>query len=933
MKKKQFLQAFTLVAAVCMSSAAWSQTLISTNQPVTVSSTESASYPASNAVDGNTVTSWSSASTNFNQWLYVDLGTIRDIDKVEIVFADGRYATTLDIMVSNDANTWITINAIASGNTSSTVTFAALGAYGRYVKFNGRGRANTAGYRIAEFKVYTPAAMTATQQSEVNTVRDRLIAHHAGTEPTNLTVYINAMQPNGQFSNIDYSGTGWTRHALYLNRIANAYTTPSNVSYQDATIPGKVMLGMRHLLNVHYISSNWHDTQVRVPNNLLTSLMLMVGHIPQDSIITYTQLINDYTFNTAQKGANRAWVSINVVRKGLLTNRYDVVQKGYLNVVKGLTLTAVNDDEGVMIDNSFHQHHDQLQTGGYGKDLIEDEVVYLRMARGTSLESYFDATYRSNLRNMMLGGLQIIGYRGNVDFGSVGRGVSAPNGIATMSAALIDTQKLNDAANAAAYEYWRTHVGGGNFPGAYFGTKYFWKSAILTSHGSNFYLSAKVISTRTEGTEQLNGENLKGYNLPLGATNIMTTGTEYYDIFPTWNWSRIPGTTSEMSEADSVVKNGFTNGYLTGTNDFGGGLAHADDGVIAYEHNYKNLSAKKAYFFMDSMMVCMGNSIVANKTNEVVTTINQTKSVGPITYNSETTTLSADSLTSSALQWVHHNNVGYLFPYGGYFSLTNKTQTGNWKSLATGGTSAVQSNLMFNLYVRHSPTPNNRTYFYIVAPGKQAGEMSALAVNHGFVRVANTSSVQAIQDTNTKKYAVVFYAAGEVTMPDGLVVRSDKKALVFIKKYAANYRISVADPVYTGSPIVITLNKELSGAGTVYSNGETAITFTMPSGDEKGKTVTGFYPFEEASRVAANPEQRETPGNEKVVVYPNPASSILNISGVSGDAVIEVYDQSGRRCKTAKGKAINVSGLVAGASYWVRISDGGTVITKQFVKQ
>jgi chondroitin AC lyase len=446
-------------------------------------------------------------------------------------------------------------------------------------------------------------------------------------------------------------------------------------------------------------------------------------------------------------------------------------------------------------------------------------------------------------------------------------------------------------------------------------------------------MSAKVISTRTEGTEQLNGENLKGYNLPLGATNIMTTGTEYFDIFPTWNWSRIPGTTSEMSEADSVVKNGFISGYLTGTNDFGGGLAHADDGVIAYEHNYKNLSAKKAYFFMDSMMVCMGNSIVANKTNEVVTTINQTKSVGPITYNSETTTLSADSLTSNTLQWVHHNNVGYLFPYGGYFSLTNKTQTGNWKSIATGGTSAVQSNLIFNLYVRHSQTPTNRTYFYIVAPGKQASDMSALAVNHGFVRVANTSSVQAIQDTNTKKYAVVFYAAGEVTMPDGLVVKSDKKALVFIKKYAANYRVSVADPVYTESSITISLNKQLSGPGTVFSNGETAITFTLPSGDEKGKTVTGFYPFEEGSRMVANPEQREIPGNDKVEVYPNPATSILNISGVSGDAVIEVYDLSGRRCKTAKGNAIDVSVLVAGACYWIRISDGGNLITKPFVKQ
>ena len=78
----------------------------------------------------------------------------------------------------------------------------------------------------------------------------------------------------------------------------------------------------------------------------------------------------------------------------------------------------------------------------------------------------------------------------------------------------------NDPEHAAEYQAWMEHLGGAPFPVP--GNKYFWKSDIMTQHGANYYLSAKVLSTRTNGTEMINNENLKGYNLPLGATNILT---------------------------------------------------------------------------------------------------------------------------------------------------------------------------------------------------------------------------------------------------------------------------------------------------------------------------------------------------------------------------------------------------------------------------
>src|SRR5918999_1786927 len=62
-----------LIPLGAIPSASAAPTLISQGKPVTASSTESAAYPASAAVDGNTGTRWSSAFSD-PQWIQVDLG-------------------------------------------------------------------------------------------------------------------------------------------------------------------------------------------------------------------------------------------------------------------------------------------------------------------------------------------------------------------------------------------------------------------------------------------------------------------------------------------------------------------------------------------------------------------------------------------------------------------------------------------------------------------------------------------------------------------------------------------------------------------------------------------------------------------------------------------------------------------------------------------
>lgn len=59
-----------------------------------------------------------------------------------------------------------------------------------------------------------------------------------------------------------------------------------------------------------------------------------------------------------------------------------------------------------------------------------------------------------------------------------------------------------------------------------------------------YTFDVRTVSTRTMRCEYGNGENLKTYFMSDGCTNIVTQGNEYANIFPAWNWRRIPGTTA-----------------------------------------------------------------------------------------------------------------------------------------------------------------------------------------------------------------------------------------------------------------------------------------------------------------------------------------------------------------------------------------------------
>jgi chondroitin AC lyase len=655
-------------------------------------------------------------------------------------------------------------------------------------------------------------------QKSIDTLTNRLVKKQLDSpiDFSTLKQNLQSMQADGSWADIDsvmmttyFSETTHSDRLVDLARLvemAKAYRKPGNEYFESKPLLDKILSGLDYFYRKNPQSTNWWYMDIGAPSDYMTILLLLKGQIEKNGLFHYSDYLKDKTDNPAHKGGNRTWVSAVTIHKGCIEDNANLILKGFESIASTIQIATDKEVEGIKIDNSFHQHRPQLYSGGYGLSMAESLIEYISLARETEFQAAFTADKIQILSNLLLKGHQLLSYRNTFDFGTVGRYLSREREIRNISTDALGSMKQIDTANKDAYQAWIDHINGDSFPTS--GNTYFWKSDIMTHHGANYYLSAKVISTRTTGTEMLNGENLKGYYLPLGATNILTSGKEYSTIFPVWDWNRIPGTTAVQHPSSADLR-----WYFFGSNTFAGGVSNGKNGVIAFEQAYNGVEAKKAYFFMGDQMLCLGAGIRAVATQAVVTSVNQCLLNGAVTKEEN-------------LRWVHHDDVGYVFPSGGKITLKTANQTGSWRNINESGSDKPITQEVFSLSLEHGRAPENEAYGYIVMPNKTPSEMAEASTNHGFVIVKNNAEIQAVQNTVQKIQAMVFYHPGKVNFEKELTVESDKQSLVLIQEKEKEYEISVSDPLHSASEITVTLNQRNS------------IRFILPQGEYAGSTIT-----------------------------------------------------------------------------------------------
>ncbi len=139
------------------------------NQPVTVSSIERMEFPGTGAVDGDSGTRWSSLPSD-PQWIYVDLGTVRKINRVKLHW-EAAYGKSYKIQVSSDAASWTDVFSTTSGNGGiDQISFSDANA--RYVRMYGTERGTPYGYSLWEFEVSSDPNMALNKQVTVSSTEN-----------------------------------------------------------------------------------------------------------------------------------------------------------------------------------------------------------------------------------------------------------------------------------------------------------------------------------------------------------------------------------------------------------------------------------------------------------------------------------------------------------------------------------------------------------------------------------------------------------------------------------------------------------------------------------------------------------------------------------------------------------------------------------------
>jgi hypothetical protein len=225
------------------SAATCGTTNIALHQPTTASSTESASFPAANATDGNTGTRWSSAFSD-PQWLEVDLGSSQSICQVTLMW-ETAYGKAFQIQTSTDNSTWTTIYSTTTG-TGGTQTLSVTGT-GRYIRMYGTARATQYGYSLWEFQVYASSGgggTGCTGQSNTPNFGPNVYVFDPSMSSSSIQTTLNNV-----FNTQKLNQFGTQRYALLFK--PGTYSAEANIGYytsiqglgqnpDDVTINGDV---------------------------------------------------------------------------------------------------------------------------------------------------------------------------------------------------------------------------------------------------------------------------------------------------------------------------------------------------------------------------------------------------------------------------------------------------------------------------------------------------------------------------------------------------------------------------------------------------------------------------------------------------------------------------------------------------------------------
>ncbi len=616
---------------------------------------------------------------------------------------------------------------------------------------------------------------------------------------------------NGYWPDLNYTAvTGKWQPREHLNRLYNfsmAYTDPLSIYYKDQKIHQAIVNGLQFFYDKNPHNMNWWIRQILVPRSLCRILIFMRAgdqHIPtqlEDQILARLEDIKPKPSNFT--GANKIDISIWRVYVGLLKDNAEAVETAVNDVYSTFKITT---SEGIQPDYSFYQHGPMFLPMNYGKDLV-DALNNVAVPLISSPYEFAGHPNFENYSHFLLGSLTTVRRGQYVSFSSVGRKIISPNSVKKDGKIYTDAIKINPT-HTSIYEEIRDRAEGVTSPTTEsnpYSTYY--HRALFTSHSRPDYKFTVLANNyRVKKTEMGNGENIQGQFLSEGATNILVNGNEYFEIFPVWEWNKIPGTTTPEYDVPKLEPR--KNWGYNGTSTFSGAVSDGTYGAQVFDMNDFGTQAKKTWFMFDEEIVALGTGISSTESERISTTVNQSLLDGEVhvaEINSSFLLAKGDYTYEDGVKWILHDSVGYFFPNQEKIRLTTLKQTGARSKIKRGASSDLLSKEVFKLWFDHGITPEDDTYSYILTPGKvTVTEMESYDMNRIKI-LENSKDIQAVKHHDLDMIQVIFHKAKNVDL-DGIKLGVSKPSALILKNLStSNVELFISDPAEKNSEIEITL--------------------------------------------------------------------------------------------------------------------------------
>jgi chondroitin AC lyase len=616
--------------------------------------------------------------------------------------------------------------------------------------------------------------------------------------PANITATATALNADGAWPDVDYRSqqrSNWPT-SLHLNRVqamALAWARPETPAETKAALADAIHRALAYWAKHDLQCPNWWSNQIGVPQTLGIIALLLGDEMRPEETTYYTQTVLPRA-KIGMTGQNRVWLAGNTLMGAL-------VQRDAATVARAATVifseVVVSEKEGIQADASFHQHGPQQQFGNYGLAFANDIVKWAEVLRGSPWA--MPAEQLAILRRYVLDGQRWIVWKDKADISACGRQLSpgSPVSKAKSVARVLAAMARVDPARAADYT------------AAPAGARVFWRSDYLVYRRPTGAATLRMCSTRTIGGESLNSENLSGYYLADGALYLYRTGDEYTDIFPAWNWRRVPGVT--CAQEHGAMPKFHT---ITGKTTFVGGVTDGTTACAGLDYARDGVTAKKGYVFAGDTIVCLGAGIGATGDAPIATTLNQCLRHGPIRISTGGKIWEPGEEGQPLhpeMEWVEHDGFRYTFPQPQRVLLQYGPQSGSWRSVldVTSVPKTPETRQVFVLGIEHDVRPKDAAYAYVISPAGTAPDVAVLA---------NTPALQAVRVGTV--VGIVFHAPGTCTIAPGRTLAADRPCCVLMD----GDQLTVADPTHTLTALTLTLNG-------------TTITVTLPTGASAGQSV------------------------------------------------------------------------------------------------